>query len=72
MASPASASPALELPLDTSRAATGKVALAVPAIAAPAVPYYATLVAAFAAQLARYNGQASIPITASRSAAPAR
>ena len=57
--------PALELPLDIARSATGKLAHASHHVAATA-PDDATLLAAFAAQLARYNGQASIPITASR------
>jgi amino acid adenylation domain-containing protein len=65
VASADSLSPALELPLDAQRTATSQLSLATVPIAA-AAPDDATLVAAFAAQLARYNGQADIPITASR------
>ena len=55
----------LELPLDAPRTATTSVTVARHELTLPAIDE-ATLVAAFAIQLARYNGQAAIPITASR------
>src|SRR5579883_2851249 len=64
---------ALELPLDAARAGRGvhrMDGVATPSRASCAIaaiaPDDATLVAAFAAQLARYSGQPAIPITATR------
>lgn len=55
----------LELPLDQPRTASAKTSLALHAFEL-AVPDDATLAAAFAIQLARYNGQAQIPLAAAR------